>query len=944
MALTNDVMKRSSIEKHEHLQSESNNLVADLDAYPKVTMASAFETFDSVQRVLHGIQWEHALGDLNRTNHRGAAADVEKAGITTGFTALVQEFNVGYSEVAPLVGYCVLCLGISCFLWIPTSIIIGKRYVLLLANLMFLCGCIWSTQAVTLQSLLGSRILASLGAGAVQALGPAVIGEVFMERHYSKAIGAYAITLCAGSQIGPTIGGHIVQEKGWRWFFILCCILVSINLVLALFTMPETSFDRNIAFGTTAAEIDERISRDHSGDKPRLSILTQTRKNLFYRTHPHITGGGLRMWIVSFVMQFEFILDPLILFAAGIYGMFLTWVVLISIATAQLFAPPPFLFSPAELGNWTATSFIGVILAFPLAGPLTDLISRQLSARSRTHKPEYRLLSLFFPLVICPPGLLLFKYTYISGSYIGPAIGFAMQCTSLTFVPAAVLSYAIDCYPQDASESVAMINAVTHLLPFAISKTGPAWIQRDGIERVFNDMTITEWTVCVGLTVVLFLFGMKLRKRLAVLHATFGIKAWLVRKGVPDVNDVMLWHTYVNSQLTSSIKGDADLAVWRRIGDLSTDVLGMGLHREETSVCSSIPFFLGQCRRRIFVHTYQLDKFFSTFFNDRPPRLLKQYTTCPVPLDLADDEILTIGASPNAMEEAQRLVTTEGWNKKPIVSSSTWARVRYILGELREELIHLDTSKNAQAQQYKDLLEQCDTRWAAVPDHVKYTPDCWQSDMEHYMCFMFGKVYLTYVHLKMRILQSMVQMLPDMKSDLLRTAADILDIVVQHGSIPDRSRFPKGELSTMILGYGIPCASQWITAMQEPSIEDGLDIPSDIHRGKLIQNLSVFVSHLKNVCQPNEENYDFCVHAHTAISRALDDVLERFALRRPTGHRLDATQGFTSELQDLSQVSTSQVSGEEQYRPESRPFETPDLSQWYSDIDWRTISMDWNVL
>lgn len=94
----------------------------------------------------------------------------------TSFAVLVEDFQVGYPEIAPLVGYTVLLLGTGAFIWIPTSILIGKRYALLTANVTFLAGCIWSTQATSLDTLLGSRILAAFGASAVQALGPAVIG------------------------------------------------------------------------------------------------------------------------------------------------------------------------------------------------------------------------------------------------------------------------------------------------------------------------------------------------------------------------------------------------------------------------------------------------------------------------------------------------------------------------------------------------------------------------------------------------------------------------------------------------------------------------------------------------------------------------------------------------------------------------------------------------
>jgi hypothetical protein len=52
---------------------------------------------------------------------------------------------------------------------------------------MFMAGCIWATQATSMNSLLGSRILGAMGAGAVQAVGPAVIGGESNVTLYTRA-------------------------------------------------------------------------------------------------------------------------------------------------------------------------------------------------------------------------------------------------------------------------------------------------------------------------------------------------------------------------------------------------------------------------------------------------------------------------------------------------------------------------------------------------------------------------------------------------------------------------------------------------------------------------------------------------------------------------------------------------------------------------------------
>ncbi|KAH7357522.1 major facilitator superfamily domain-containing protein [Pyrenochaeta sp. MPI-SDFR-AT-0127] len=446
------------------------------------------------------------------------------ASIATSLGLLVKEFHVGYGDVAPLISYVVLMIGIGCLIWIPTAAVLGKRIVLIVANFIFLVGCIWSLKATSLNSLLGSRVLAGFGAGAVQAIGPAVIGEVFLERDYSKAVAMYSMSLCLGAQIGPLFAGHLALHVGWRWIFKLNAILVGLNLCSSITLMPETAFILEAGTDATAASLDEQLSEAILDTNIRNSFTVAVRKGTLYLRHPHVQGGGIKKWLTTFVHQLEFILDPIVLCTGGLWGIVMSWVVVISVTSAQLFSPPPFLFSSAELGNWTGTSMIGIILAFPIAGPVVDLLSRKLSDIKGHHQPEYRLYSMIVPACICSPGLLLFGYTYIKGSYYGPAVGFAMQAAGLTLVPSAVISYAIDSYPYNSAEVVASINFLTHLMSFAISKTSPQWLQRVGVEKLFIEMAVVQWAIFLGLTIPLIFLGSWIRKKSSRFHLRFKFK------------------------------------------------------------------------------------------------------------------------------------------------------------------------------------------------------------------------------------------------------------------------------------------------------------------------------------------------------------------------------------------------------------------------------------
>ena len=182
----------------------------------------------------------------------------------------------------------------------------------------------------------------------------------------------------------------------------------------------------------------------------------------------------------------------------------------------------------------------------------------------------------------------------------------------------------------------------------------------------------------------------------------------IAREISPGVNDPMVWLSYENLLLTMSIQGDASESqddivgaqryirdelltqllyttgpnVWRRLGDLATDVYALGIHRESTHA-GKMPFFLSECRRRTFAAAYHVDKLICTFF-ERPPRILRRFSDCKMPLELLDDEVL---ADTNKAELTGLQLDPEGWSPTARFASSTWARIRYVLGVFREEIL-----------------------------------------------------------------------------------------------------------------------------------------------------------------------------------------------------------------------------------------------------------------
>ena len=118
--------------------------------------------------------------------------------------------------------------------------------------------------------------------------------------------------------------------------FILCAILIGVNLVLVLFFFPETNYRRVLYKGETAQEADkEAVQTIENNEKTVSSQVdspevagnppyagTYWRDLVSFRnrgTEPR----GLIGWPRQFSLPYRFVLVPQVLFATISYGVFL---------------------------------------------------------------------------------------------------------------------------------------------------------------------------------------------------------------------------------------------------------------------------------------------------------------------------------------------------------------------------------------------------------------------------------------------------------------------------------------------------------------------------------------------------------------------------------------------------------------------------------------------
>jgi EmrB/QacA subfamily drug resistance transporter len=114
----------------------------------------------------------------------------------------------------------------------------GRKRIILFGIAVFLVGSALSGVAQTMNQLIAFRALQGLGAGALQPIAVAVVGDLFPPRERGKWQGVTGSTYALSAIIGPLVGGWITDYASWRWVFYVNIPVGILASLFLIFLMP----------------------------------------------------------------------------------------------------------------------------------------------------------------------------------------------------------------------------------------------------------------------------------------------------------------------------------------------------------------------------------------------------------------------------------------------------------------------------------------------------------------------------------------------------------------------------------------------------------------------------------------------------------------------------------------------------------------------------------
>ncbi|CEI61854.1 unnamed protein product [Fusarium venenatum] len=346
----------------------------------------------------------------------------------------------------------------------------------------------------------------------IESLPEISVTDIYFTHQRGTYIGIYALALAGSNYFAPVISGFIAEYQGWQWVVYWPAIFLSVVFVFLFLFMEETNYirvarDINRPQIETTRASDENTSKtgekEAEGGNQEVKEADETAQEY---AKPKTFVQKMSLWH-PFPGQsmarhagrsIEYLSWPVIFFAGFSYGSYLIW------------------FNPSMVGLSYLSCCIGTIIAFAVAGRMSDWLTVKLARRNNgIMEAEHRL----WPLAICvvgvPASLILWGVGAQHGVHWFGLI-FAMCALSTTSVIGLIISinYLIDSYYDISGDAITTIILVRNTMSFAISYGITPWITNLGYQNCFVSAAFVALAACSAVFVIIK-YGKALRVRTA---------------------------------------------------------------------------------------------------------------------------------------------------------------------------------------------------------------------------------------------------------------------------------------------------------------------------------------------------------------------------------------------------------------------------------------------
>ncbi|KAL5422757.1 hypothetical protein PMIN04_004483 [Paraphaeosphaeria minitans] len=377
----------------------------------------------------------------------------------------------------------------------PLSEFYGRRPIYICSFTFFLIFTIPCAFAQNIQTMLVARFLDGLAGSAFLSVAGGTVGDMFAKHELSAPMMVYTASPFIGPEVGPLVGGFVVQNTTWRWCFYVLMVWSAVQLALIVLFVPETYHP--VLLRNKAIRL-----RKETGNPDWIAPIEKLSRSIVKT----VLWSCIRPFQLLF---FEPMCLNLCILSAILLGILYLF-----------FGAFPLVFQNNHgfTASQTGLSFLGLFVGM-LAGITSDLFWRRrydrLVQRSEAQgggsEPEFRLPATVFGAFLVPLSLFGFGWTtYASVHWIVPIVFSGLFGTGVIWVFSGVFTFLVEAYPLYAASALAANSFARSYFAAAFPLFGVQMYNNIGYQWATTVLAFLALAMA-PFPIVFFRFGKRLR-------------------------------------------------------------------------------------------------------------------------------------------------------------------------------------------------------------------------------------------------------------------------------------------------------------------------------------------------------------------------------------------------------------------------------------------------
>lgn len=478
----------------------------------------------------------------------------------TGFTAATSNdagatqdtlnglYGISYTSMNAGAGVLFITIGWTTFLLTPVASLYGRKLSYVICISLGLLGAIWFALSKRTTDTIWSQLFVGASEACAEAHVQQSLTDMYFQHQLGSVLTGYIMATSVGTYLGPLIAGYIVEGASFRWVGWTAALISAGLLVVIVFGMHETTFDRKKYKGviqhTSAGTFDIKTEKKDKENEKAPEIVNDGSVSSNMSVHsndlelavtqkrgarepkisywklvalitkaPNLIGTGIKQYVQRLFLLFRVFLFPPTLFSGLVWGMQDALLTFYLTVEDDQYYDPPYNYGTTKVALMNVPCLIGAVIGCIYAGIMSDWFMIWMAKRNGgVQEAEYRLYFLIVPAILTPIGLILFAVgtdqnwpwfpTYFGLALIGVGFGSSGDVS---------MGYLMDAYPDMVIEMMAGVSVINNMFGCIFTFACSLWLDSMGNTKTFIILAVVTLIV-MGAGIPFIIYGKKIRK------------------------------------------------------------------------------------------------------------------------------------------------------------------------------------------------------------------------------------------------------------------------------------------------------------------------------------------------------------------------------------------------------------------------------------------------